>query len=189
MNRARQVLVIAVAAVLGACAPHTPPTTPPTAGLPEDYRVAATPVAPGASLANQAWFDVFQDPNLQALVRAALDRNTDVRLAAARVIEARAQVGIVRADQYPTVTASGTIGGQRTPQLGNTDARTAGAIAFQGAAAWELDFWNRLRNATAAARANLVSAEWAQRAVVTDLVSDVASHYFTLRSIDLALDE
>ena len=174
-----------VIGVVTACGPHKPPATPDTT-LPQTYQsVTATA---GPSLANQAWFDVFQDNELRGLVRTALAGNTDVRIAATRVIEARAQAGIVRADQYPTVAASGTAGAQRTPALGDNGAKTAAAIAVEGAASWELDFWGRLRNATAAARANLVSAEWAQRAVVTDLVSDVASHYFSLRAIDLALD-
>ena len=66
------------------------------------------PNASSASLGDQKWWDVFQDPQLQQLIRTALQQNYDVRIAATRVLEAQAQVGITRAGQFPTVN-----GGQR----------------------------------------------------------------------------
>ena len=76
----------------------------PVAHLPEAYRGAAPTGAPAAdqpSLADQKWWEVFQDEQLQGLIRTALRQNFDVRIAAARVAEARAQFGITRADQFP----------------------------------------------------------------------------------------
>lgn len=158
----------------------------PTVPLPAAYAVAQA--APGAALALQPWDRVFQDAALQSLIRSALDSNTNVQIAAVRVLQARAQLGIVRADEFPQINASAALGGQRTPQLGSNAAKTAGAVSLQGAASWELDFWGRLRNASAAARADVLAADWGRRAVVTALISDVATSYYTLRALDEALD-
>ena len=179
---------VVVAGVLAsACASTRVSTEVPAVELPGTYLGdAAAPAA--ASLAASPWKDVFRDAPLQALVTQALDGNVDVQLAAVRVLEARAAVGISRAAAGPDVTASLSGGGQRTPALGNNDARTAGAIGLQGAASWDLDFWGRLGSATAAARARLVAADWARRAVVTAVVTDVAVRYFTLGALDEELD-
>jgi multidrug efflux system outer membrane protein len=167
------------------CAPPKTQPRQPDAPLPQTF---ADTAATGPSFANQRWFDVFQDQELQTLVNAALTGNTDVRLAATRVLEARAQVGIARADELPSVAVSLSGGGQRTPTLGSTPERTAGAVALEATGAWDLDFWGRLSQLTAAARANVLATEWARRAVITGLVSDVAGTYFQLRALDLQLD-
>jgi multidrug efflux system outer membrane protein len=182
----RRTIVALIACIAGASC-GVPPKTEirQPAVLPPQFPDAA---ATGQSLANQPWFDVFQDTELQALVRAALAANTDVRLAAARVLEARAAVGLARADQRPSVTASVSAGGQRTPELGSTPARTGAALAVEAAGSWDLDFWHRLEQLTASARAELLAAEWAHRAVLTGLVSDVASTYFQMRALDLEMD-
>jgi multidrug efflux system outer membrane protein len=141
-----------------------------------------------AALSDEEWSKVFQDPELQGLIRAALRNNYDVRIAAARVQEARAQLGITRADQFPTLSAGGNITSQRDSASGPIPAfeLTQGALSLS--AAWNLDFWGRYRRATEAQRARLLSQEWAQRAVISSLVANVASGYFQLRELDLELE-
>jgi multidrug efflux system outer membrane protein len=170
---------------LAGCAAPAIKARQPAAVLPQTF---SETTGAGPSLANQRWFDLFQDAQLQGLVRTALTGNTDVQIAAARVLETRASLGITRANQRPSITGSVAAGGQRTPELGTTPARTAAALAIEGNASWDPDFWGRLEALTASARAQALAAEWAQRAVLTALVSDVASSYFRLRTLDLELD-
>jgi multidrug efflux system outer membrane protein len=141
-----------------------------------------------ASLGDEKWWEVFQDQELQKLIRTALKNNYDVRIAATRVLQAQAQLGIVRADQFPTVTGGGNITSIRNPAIGPIPAyeTTLGEVA--ATATWNVDFWGRYRRATEAARANLLANEWAQKAVVASLVAELASSYFQLRQLDLQLE-
>jgi len=141
-----------------------------------------------ASVGDEQWSEVFQDDALRELIRTALIRNDDVRIAAARILEAQAQLGITRADQFPSVTAGVDVLGERPSVALGSPARNFGAIEVQASAAWELDFWGKFRRGTEAARAQLVASEWGRRAVLTTLVSQVASGYFGLRALDLELD-
>ena len=164
-----------------------PNYTKPVLPTPEAMR-GAEAAASGPALAEAKWWEVFQDDQLQALVRTALARNEDVQIAATRVLEAEAQLGITRSDQYPSVDAGVLAGGGRTAEQGSTAARTAAAIRIQGSTAWELDFWGRFRRATESARAQLLATDWGRRAVLTTIVSQVADAYFGLRALDLQLD-
>ena len=112
-----------------------------------------------------------------------------MRIAAARILEAQAQLGITRADQFPSGQrpASTCSASARRVALG-FPATNVGAVEVQGSASWELDFWGKFRRATEAARAQLLASEWGRRAVVTTLVSQVANAYFGLRTLDLELD-
>jgi len=141
-----------------------------------------------ASFGDQKWWDVFQDEALQTLIRAALEQNYDVRIAATRILEARALLGIAQADQLPEVTASASVFSQRSPAAAGRPAVDTSPVQLGLSASWELDFWGRFRRATESARANLLSDEWAQRQVISSLVSDVASAYFQLREQDLELE-
>jgi outer membrane protein, multidrug efflux system len=146
-------------------------------------------VAPDvASFGDQKWWDAFQDDALRGLIRSALQQNYDVRIAAARVVEARALLGIARADQLPEVSAGVSAVNQRLPQSPGRPPIEASAMQVTLSLAWELDFWGKFRRATEAARANLLSEEWAQRQIISSLVSDVASAYFQLREHDLELE-
>jgi multidrug efflux system outer membrane protein len=140
------------------------------------------------SLGDEKWWDVFQDCELQGLIRTALKNNYDVRIAAARVLQARAQLGITRADQLPTLSAGGNIASQQNPKIGPIPGYelTQGEVA--ASAAWNLDFWGKYRRATEAARANLLANEWAQKEVMATLVANLATSYFQLRQVDLELD-
>lgn len=141
-----------------------------------------------ASYGDEKWWQAFQDDVLRDLIRTALQRNFDVRIAAARILEARALVGIARADQFPVVTAAASAITQRSPAVAGRPPVETSPEQVSVSFAWELDFWGRFRRATESARANLLSEEWAQRQVVSSLVSDVATAYFQLRELDLELE-
>jgi len=163
----------------------------PSADVPGTYRgaipqEAAQPAA--ESFGDQKWWEAFQDKQLQELIHTALQQNYDVRIAATRILEARAQVGITRADQLPTIGAGVGANNQqveitKTYRQYDTSANQVGL-----ALAWDLDFWGKYRRATEAARANLLATEWAHQAVISTLVSDVAAAYFQLRTLDLQLE-
>ena len=146
------------------------------------------------SLANLKWFDLFKDEKLQDLIREALAHNYDLRLAVARVDAARANYGITRSDQLPTIVASGDVINQRQSRSAAFDLpepikrdRSFGSVLLN-LLTYEIDIWGRLRKATAAAKADLLATEEARLAVVTTLVSDVATAYFNLREFDFELD-
>jgi multidrug efflux system outer membrane protein len=131
---------------------------------------------------------VFQDKQLQDLIHAALQQNYDVRIAATRILEAQAQVGITRADQLPTINAGAQTNDQRSARAKLFPAFETSAHEVDLSLAWDLDFWGRYRRATESARANLLATEWSREAVITTLVSDVAAAYFQLRELDLELE-
>jgi multidrug efflux system outer membrane protein len=139
-------------------------------------------------LGDEKWWEVFQDRELQGLIRTALQNNYDVRIAAARVLQAQAQLGIVRADQYPSLGVGGNITSVQSPQVGPIPAYQTTQGSLSASAAWNLDFWGKYRRATESARATLLANEWAQKEVMVTLVANVAADYFTLRQLDLQLE-
>jgi multidrug efflux system outer membrane protein len=122
------------------------------------------------------------------LIRTALAENYNVRIAAARVLQAQALLGIARADQFPTIAGTAAASTLRIPETVQIPGATTSANSLSLSLAWELDFWGKFRRSTEAARANLLASEWGQRAVITTLVSDVASAYFQLRELDLEME-
>jgi multidrug efflux system outer membrane protein len=140
------------------------------------------------SFGDEKWWDVFQDRELQNLVRTALKNNYDVRIAATRVLEAQAQLGITRANQLPTLSGGGNIASQQSPKLGPIPSYELTQGQVGASAAWDLDFWGKYRRATEAARANLLADEWAQKEVMATLVANLATSYFQLRQLDLELE-
>ena len=165
----------------------------PNTDVPTAYRTLEPPAvsataAATPSLGEQKWWEVFQDEQLQKLIRAALQQNYDARIAAARVLEAQAQVGLARANQLPAVSVSGSGTGLRNPATGPIPAYTFTYGRIAGNAAWDVDFWGKYRRGTEAARANLLAADWARQEVNATLVANVAAAYFQLRELDLELD-
>ncbi|HTC57895.1 MAG TPA: efflux transporter outer membrane subunit [Candidatus Sulfotelmatobacter sp.] len=149
-------------------------------GLPQGHATQAT----NETFAQMKLAAVFPDEVLQNLLKEALVNNYDVRIAATRVLQAGADLGITRANQLPSVNLAGGIQNQRMqPVSGNV---TAGAVAVQ--ASWVLDFWGQYRRATEAARANLLGSEYAQGLVRITIISAVANAYFQLRAFDSQLD-
>ncbi|HXR09944.1 MAG TPA: efflux transporter outer membrane subunit [Candidatus Acidoferrales bacterium] len=140
------------------------------------------------SLGEQKWWEVFQDEQLQKLIRTALQQNYDARIAATRVLEAQAEVGLARANQLPTVNVSGTGTGLRNPATGPIPAYSFNFGRVTANAAWDADFWGKYRRATEAARANLLATAWARQEVNVTLVANVAAAYFQLRELDLELE-
>jgi multidrug efflux system outer membrane protein len=141
--------------------------------------------APGASLGDLAWWRVFQDETLQELIRIALRENYDVRVAATRILDARAQATIARSFQFPSVDHRTTaiynrIEGERSPIQPKEDFQPLTGFEL----GFELDFWGRFRRGTEAARADLLASEEARRFVLSTLVADVATAYLQLRALD-----
>jgi multidrug efflux system outer membrane protein len=143
---------------------------------------------PPVSLGDEKWWTVFQDEQLKALIRTAIANNYDVQIAAERVVAARAQLGITHADQLPSLGASGTWTSVRQEETSMSPVYRAESGQLALNASWELDFWGKYRKATEAARAGLAATEWGRRAVISTLVSNVASAYFQLRTLDLELE-
>lgn len=163
----------------------------PNVNAPDAYRgvmpqEAAQPAA--ESLGDQKWWEVFQDEELQKLIRTALQQNYDVQIAAARILQAQAQLGITRADQFPSIAAGASAIDQRSPQQKVLPAFNSSANQISLSLAWELDFWGKYRRSTEAARASLLASEWARQEVISTLVANVASAYFQLRELDLELE-
>ncbi|HET9285244.1 MAG TPA: efflux transporter outer membrane subunit [Candidatus Angelobacter sp.] len=197
-------LWLALTAVLAGCAVgpnyHRPAVDVPTAyRQPPEETTTAPPAANGqtqpvagysaaASLGDEKWWEVFQDKELQGLIRTALKNNYDVRIAAARVLEAQAQLGITRANQLPEVSVGGNITGERSASSGPIPSFQTSFGQVNAVGSWNLDFWGKYRRATEAARANVLSAQWAQKEVMSTLVANVASDYFVLRQLDLELE-
>ena len=162
----------------------------PAVTVPDSYRGLAPDAGPqtAASLGDEKWWTVFQDEQLQALIREALAQNYDVRIAAARVLQAQAALGITRSEQFPTISGGAGAINVRNPQTKLIPAYETSANQLNLSLFWELDFWGKFRRATEAARANLLATEWAQKAVISTLVSNVASAYFQLRELDLEME-
>ena len=163
----------------------------PNTDAPTAYRGLTAEEAASAStqsLGEQKWWEVFQDEELQKLIRTALQQNYDARIAATHVLEAQAQVGLARANQLPTVSVSGTGTGLRNPATGPIPSYSFNFGRVTANAAWDVDFWGKYRRGTEAARANLLSTDWAREEVNATLVSNVAAAYFQLRELDLELD-
>jgi multidrug efflux system outer membrane protein len=166
----------------------------PLVTVPDTYRGATAPepaAADAVSIGDQAWWDVFQDDQLRELIRTALQQNLDLRIAATRILQAQARLGITRADQFPTVDAGASVSRSRAARSVvpvPRDPYQTSDFQLTATAAGEIDFWGQYRRATEAARASLLASEWGRRAVATSLVSQVASAYFEMRAFDLQLD-
>ncbi len=141
------------------------------------------------SLGEQDWAQVFHEPELQQLIRSALENNFDLRIAAQHVLEQEAQLRITRSQQFPSVTVGGSgIGADLPSTLGSSlPSGTIASGSLNLSAAWNPDFWGLYRRQSEAARAELLSQTWAQRAVRLTLVQQVATAYFQLRALDQQL--
>lgn len=148
-----------------------------------DVAAGSPEQAQAASYADLPWWQVFQDPKLQELIRTALQQNNDLQLATEHINAARAQVAITRSSLFPQAAAGANFNGGKD---GATRFKYNFLTLF-GDTAFQLDLFGRLRRATEAARAQLLATEDARQTVVLTLVSDLASHYFTLLQLDLQL--
>jgi multidrug efflux system outer membrane protein len=178
----------------------------PAITTPDAYRGALAPeIAPASNatpLGAEKWNQVFTDPVLQSLIAEALKNNYDVKIAADRVLEEQAQLGITRAGQFPTLSAGGTYDALGLPSgllnslnsnnnSSSNNNKTTSTKYYAGgltaSAAWNLDFWGMYRRQTEAERANLRATEWAQQTTFSTLVENVATSYYQLRTLDAEL--
>ena len=154
---------------------------------PPAYRFTAAPDQ-AQSLADAPWFQVFDDSVLQALIKEALSGgNLDLRIAVARVEEARARAGIARSFLYPEVNATGGYTVRGASSTEEDDDTTHQSASFGFRLSWELDLFGRLRRERDAATAIALATEQARRGVIVTLIGDIASNYFLLRELDLQL--
>jgi multidrug efflux system outer membrane protein len=163
----------------------------PAVPAPPAYRGAdeAAVSSEDASLGDENWAQVFHEPELQELIRAALANNFDVRIAAQRVLEQQAQLRIMQSQLFPSLNVGGTgLGADLPSSLGSgVPSGTIAAGSFNLSAAWTPDFWGLYRRQSEAARAQLLAQSWAQRAVRMTLVQQVATDYIQLRALDQQL--
>jgi outer membrane protein, multidrug efflux system len=163
---------------------HKPAVPVPTAYRGPNDNSQDQAQAQAASFADLPWWQIFQDPVLQDLIRRCLKQNYDLQTATEKIAQARAQLSVTRSNQYPQLTANGTAVDERSYQ-GFPFTTRFGTYAAD--ATFQLDLFGQLRRATQSSRAQLLATEYAQKTEILTLVSDVASDYFALLSLDLQL--
>lgn len=171
--------------VLAGCAALRTDHPPVDAGMPAAWHLDGVDTS---SAPLTVWWSTFGDPVLQELVVAALDGNRDLAIAAARVAQARANLALVRSEQFPTVSAQASAARARSSVTLPGAPRIANDFALEGLISYEVDLWGRLQRSTDAARADLLATAYGRETVRLTLIADVARSYFTLRSLDLQLE-
>src|ERR1700689_688289 len=143
----------------------------PTVDVPQQYRAPAPEqAAQASSLGNEKWWQVYQDPVLTQLIHTAVAQNYDVRIAAARVLEAQAQVGITRANQLPSASVGADIFSQQNAKVSNLfPAYQVNGGELNLSVIWNLDFWGKYRRQTEAARAQFLAPQWGATALISSL--------------------
>ena len=150
---------------------------------------AAVSSDPKQTLGDEKWSAVYQEPELQDLIRKAFANNYDVRIAAQHILEQQAQVKITRSQEFPAITVGGTgIGATLPSSLGTQIGSPLVDGSFNLSATWTPDFWGYYRKQTEAARAQLLAQTWAQRAIQLTLVQQVATAYLQVRALDRQLE-
>jgi outer membrane protein, multidrug efflux system len=160
---------------------HRPAVQTPSAY--HDLNASAPAQAQAASFADLPWWQVFEDPVLQDLIRTALKQNYDLQTATERIIAARAQLAVTRSSLFPQVSGDGNFTGGKEQNFQSK----SNFLALTADASFQLDLFGKLRRETEAARAQVLATQAAQQTVVLTLVSDVASDYFALLELDLEL--
>jgi len=183
--------VLATLGILSGCmvGPHY---KRPAVNTPPVYRDAESASdkagSPASSVGDLTWSDAFKDEQLKALIAEALDKNYDIRIAAQRVFEQQAQVGITRSQSLPSLNGGATYSAIGFPSglIGTSSEYHGGGLA--ASAAWNLDFWGLYRRQNEAARAQLLATEWGRRATLSSVVIQVAASYIQLRTLDAQLE-
>jgi len=199
---------VAVAGLLAACAPvgpdyqrppvslpgrwEAPPASPSAPALPAPP--VAAPPAPGPlELLDTAWWSAFGDPQLDALIRVALEENKDLKIAAFRVEQYNAQLQMAKSAGQPQANAYAqrsrdAVSQNRFIPLVNGAYPVGNVYEIGATATWELDFWGRVRRANESALADLLATEEDRRALVLSVVSSVALSYVNLLALDRELE-
>ncbi len=181
-----KLLPLTLAVVVAGCS-FMPDYERPAAPVPEQW---PTKASPGETVPVRDWPAYFTEPQLQMLIAAALEHNRDLRVAVARVEEARALAGIARADRFPGVDVNLQQQVAKVPGDLNSSGQPLISRRYDanlGVAAFELDFWGRVNSLETAARANFFASEFAQRAFRLTLIADVAGAYYSLTELDARL--
>lgn len=186
MRARRAVAAVLALAFASGCAVGPNYVRPPTDPPPE-YRSQVGPVE-AASIADLPWWEVFEDPVLQDLVRQAIENNYDLKAAVARVEQAKALVGVAQSPFYPQLQYQGSAGRQGQPELLQQPHETFDFFYGAFSLAWEIDVWGRIRRSTEASRESLFATEEFRRGVLLTLVTTVARAYLTLLELDLELE-
>jgi NodT family efflux transporter outer membrane factor (OMF) lipoprotein len=166
----------------------------PKVDLPGEFRGTQPDPHSDVSIAETKWADLFGDETLTKIVDTALSRNFDLAIAAERVQEARAQLGIVRANLYPFIDAQASFTAQRSSSLGTFTFLPRGVVLGASytqlglSLSWEADVFGRLRRLSEAARAQYLASQETRQAITVSLISQVMGGYFQLREQDLELD-
>ena len=156
---------------------------------PETFRgTADATVGQSASIAELRWSTLFEDEALRELITAALEHNYDLKIAAARLLQAQAQYGVTDSARFPTVSAQGGPQVQHGSVINGESLPTVSIWQFTLNASWEPDFWGKYKRASEAARADILASEWGRRAILTSLIGQVATGYFNLRALDSDLE-
>ncbi len=155
----------------------------PSLNIPDQYRSAPTVPPAGEQFGEMKWWSVFEDQTLQALIKEALADNYDMKIAATRILEASANLGITRANQFPQVNGGFGITNERNNFFLNNPTFDIAQLSLS----YVVDFWGQYRRATESARATLLATEYGQAVVQVTLISSVASNYFLLRQYDAQL--
>ena len=187
MNRQPLFLVFGIIFLLGGCtlAPkYTPPKAPIPAEWPQGPAYKGAEAAPGVTIVPVLrWRDFFTDARLQELIETALNNNRDLRLAALNVERARALYGVQRAEVFPSVNAVGSGNKQRVPADLSTTGESMTMEQYGvnlGIAAWEIDFFGRIRSLKEQALEDYLATEEARRSAQIALVAEAARVYLTL---------
>jgi multidrug efflux system outer membrane protein len=144
-----------------------------------------------SSFADLDWWRVYEDTNLQALVREAFTNNYDLRIALTRIEQARALAMQARSQFVPSVNYNGTVSRGRNSVFGSAFPNNGDTVSSAFAtlnAFWELDLWGRVRRLNEGARARFFASEEARRGIRLLLLSDVAADYFRLLELDRELE-
>jgi outer membrane protein, multidrug efflux system len=189
MKKMRPLIFVTVASILIEGCTVGPNYHKPTVPVPTAYHgpnddPQDQPQAQAASFADLPWWQVFQDSVLQDLIRRALKQNYDLQTATEKIMQERAQLMVTRSNQFPQLSANGNAVDERSFQGFPFQTKYA---TYAADATFQLDLFGQLRRATESARAQLLATEYAQRTEILTLVSDVASDYFALLSLDLQL--
>lgn len=181
----KALLTVAIGLALGGCS-LAPTYQRPEVPIPAQWEVN---IQTANDLANTAWWNQFRDPVLNNLIQVALQENKDVQIAAARVEEYMGRYGVVRSEQFPQVGANAAGARTRASENGTLTSGANPVNTFQVdlGVSFELDLWGKLRNATEAARAQLLATEEAKRTVILTLVSQLANSYVQLLDLDRQL--
>lgn len=183
----RRLIAAALALGLAGCAVG-PNYEPPEIVVPVGWR-DSTLALRDSSYANLPWWEVYADTTLQRLILVALRENQDVRVALARVNEARAFLGIQRLEFLPQIDIFASGERFKPPDsLNNQPQPERNAFSVSGSLAWEIDLWGRVRRLNESAKASLLATEQGRRGVILTIVSEVARVYLELRDLDQSLD-